>query len=169
MDFVFDDYDSDEMMHEVTLIDKSSGKIFNKNLIFWYMEMPKFKKKISDVKNRRDEWFFILNNLSALQEIPLSLKSDPIFKKLFMEAEISNYSEEQAEAYYASMKERWDRFAIKETARKEGKLEGKLEGRQEGSLEKSLAIALQMKRANEPLDKIALYTGLEISRIEKLH
>jgi hypothetical protein len=29
-----------------------------------------------------------------------------------MEAEISNYSEEQAEAYYASMKERWDRFAI---------------------------------------------------------
>ncbi len=71
------------------------------------------------------------------------------------------------------MKDRWDRFAIEETARKEGKLEGKLErkleGRQEGSLEKSISIALQMKRANEPLDKIALYTGLEISRIEKLH
>jgi hypothetical protein len=136
------------------------------------MEMPKFKKKISDVVNRRDEWFFILNNLSALQEIPLSLRSDPIFKKLFMEAEISNYSEEQAEAYYASMKERWDRFAIEETTRKEGerkgKLEGKLEGNLEGRLENSLAIALQMKRANEPLEKIALYTGLEISRIEEL-
>ncbi len=51
-----------------------------------------------------------------------------------MEAEISNYSEEQAEAYYASMKERWDRFAIEETARKEGKLEN------------SLAIAFQMKQ-----------------------
>jgi predicted transposase/invertase (TIGR01784 family) len=169
MDFVFDDYDSDEMIHEVTLIDKASGKVFNQNLIFWYLEMPKFKKKIADVGNRRDEWFFILNNLSALQEIPLSLKSDPIFKKLFMEAEISNYSEEQAEAYYASMKERWDRFAIEETARKEGRLEGKLEGRQEGKLENALAIALQMKRANEPLEKIVLYTGLEISRIEELH
>ena len=157
MDFVFDDYDSNEMMHEVTLIDKSSGKIFNKNLIFWYLEMPKFKKKITDIENRRDEWFFVLNNLSALLEIPLSLKSDPIFKKLFMEAEISNYSEEQAEAYYASMKEHWDRFAIEETARKQGKLEN------------SLAIALQMKRANEPLDKIVLYTGLEISRIKELH
>lgn len=85
-----------------------------------------------------------------------------------MEAEISNYSEEQAEAYYASMKERWDRFAIEETARKEGKLEGKLEGKQEGRLEKSISIALQMKHANEPIEKIALYTGLEINRIEEL-
>ena len=161
MDFVFDDYVSDEMIHEVTLIDKVSGKVFNENLAFWYLEMPKFKKKISDLENRREEWFFILNNLSLLQEIPLSLKSDPIFNKLFMEAEISNYSEEQAEAYYASMKDRWDRFAIEETARKEGKREGKLEN--------SLAIALQMKRANESLEKIALYTGLEINRIEELH
>jgi predicted transposase/invertase (TIGR01784 family) len=160
MDFVFDDYDSDEMIHEVTLIDKVSGKVFNKNLVFWYLEMPKFKKQIDQLNNRLDDWFFIMNNLSDLQEIPLSLKSDPIFKKLFMEAEISNYSEEQAEAYYASMKERWDRFAIEETARKEGK--------REGILEKSISIALQMKRANEPLEKIALYTGLEIIRIEEL-
>ncbi len=96
MDFVFDDYDSKEMIHEVTLIDKLSGKVFNKNLAFWYLEMPKFKKKLDELNNRLDNWFFIMNNLSGLQEIPLSLKSDPIFKKLFMEAEISNYSEEQA-------------------------------------------------------------------------
>jgi predicted transposase/invertase (TIGR01784 family) len=165
MDFVFDDSDQQEMIHEVALIDKASGKVFNENLIFWYLEMPKFKKKLAEVNNRLDKWLFILNYLSDLQEIPLSLKSDPIFKKLFMEAEISNYSEEQAEAYYASMKERWDRFAIEETARKEGERKGKLEGK----LENSLAIALQMKRANEPLDKIALYTGLEISRIKELH
>jgi hypothetical protein len=57
MDFVFDDYDSGEMIYEVTLINKASGNIFNKNLIFWYMEMPKFKKKISDVENRRDDCF----------------------------------------------------------------------------------------------------------------
>ena len=168
MDFVFDDYDSEEMIHEVTLIDKVSGKVFNENLVFWYLEMPKFKKEISEINSRMEKWFFILNNLSALQEIPLSLKSDPIFKKLFMEAEISNYSEEQAEAYYASMKERWDRFAIEETARNEGERKGKLEGKMEGKLENSLAIALQMKRANEPLNKIALYTNLEISLIEGL-
>jgi hypothetical protein len=30
-----------------------------------------------------------------------------------MEAEISNYSEEQAEAYYASMKERWEDLPLK--------------------------------------------------------
>jgi predicted transposase YdaD len=79
------------------------------------------------------------------------------------------FYEEQAEAYYASMKERWDRFAIEETAKKEGERKGKLEGRMEGILEKSISIALQMKRANEPFVKIALYTGLEISLIEELH
>jgi predicted transposase/invertase (TIGR01784 family) len=165
MDFVFDDSDPEEMIHVISLIDRATGKVFNNNLVFWYLEMPKFKKEISETDNRRDQWFYILNNLSSLQEISLSLKSDPIFKKLFMEAEISNYNEEEAEAYYASMKERWDRFAIEETARKEGKLEGK----QEGEHEKSLAIALQMKRANESIDKIVLYTGLDISQIEKLH
>jgi predicted transposase YdaD len=64
------------------------------------------------------------------------------------------FYEEQAEAYYASMKERWDRFAIEETAKKEGERKGKLEGRMEGSLEKSISIALQMKRANDPLIKL---------------
>ena len=63
------------------------------------------------------------------------------------------------------MKERWDRFAIEETARKEGERKAKLEGKLEGIL----AIALQMKLANEPVDKIALYTSLETSQIEKLH
>jgi predicted transposase/invertase (TIGR01784 family) len=169
MDFVFSDSDPEEMIHEVQLIDKSSGKVFNNNLIFWYLEMPKFNKQINEVDNRRDQWFFVLNHLCDLKEIPLTLKSDPIFKKLFMEAEISNYSEEQAEAYYASMKERWDMYAIKETAREDGKIEGKLEGITEGELKRAAAIAQQMKLANEPIDKIALYTGLDPSQIETLH
>jgi predicted transposase YdaD len=86
-----------------------------------------------------------------------------------MEAEISNYSEELAEVYYASMKERWDKFAIEETARMEGEQKGKQKGKLEGKLEVTLDIALLMKRANEPVDKIALYTGLDISMIENLH
>jgi hypothetical protein len=85
------------------------------------------------------------------------LKPDPVFNKLFMEAELSNYSEEQAEAYYASKKDEWDRFAIQETAMHEGERKGKL------------AIALQMKLANEPMDKIMLYTSLALSQIEQLH
>src|SRR6478735_7540383 len=93
MDFTFDDSDPSETIQVVKLINTVTGKVFNDNLVYWYLEMPKFKKSINELSSRRDQWFFVLNNLSDLKEIPLSLNTDSIFKHLFMEAEISNYKE----------------------------------------------------------------------------
>ncbi len=176
MNFVFDDSDPAEMIHRVNLINSKNGKIFNDTLSFIYIEMPKFKKELTEINNRLDEWFFVLNRLCNLPEIPVPLESDPIFKKLFMEAEISHYSIDEAHADMASKKEEWDRYAIEETAREDGKKEGELKGKQEGIIEgelkgkqeSKLEIALQMKLANEPIDKIARYTGLTTAQIEEL-
>ncbi len=157
MDFVFEDSDPSEMIQIVKLINIANGKVFNENLTFWYLEMPKFKKQLHELENRQEQWLFVLRYLAVLPEIPVSLRDDTVFKHLFMEARISNYSEEEAMAYMASMKERWDRYAEKETA----KTEGEIEGRQA----EKFATAQLMKASGEPVDKIAKYTGLTIEEI----
>jgi predicted transposase/invertase (TIGR01784 family) len=168
MNFVFEDSDPEKIISQVTLLEKETGEIFDDTLTFWYLEMPKFRKKLEDVNGRLDQWFFALNHLFKLKEMPLSLQGDSVFNKLFMEAKISNFNPAEAEAYYASMKDEWDRFAIEETARDKGKREGMIEGKQKGKQEGKFEMALQMKLANEPIDKIAFYTGLQISQIEAL-
>ena len=97
-----------------------------------------------------------VNNLATLTEMPLSLQHDFVFKRLFMEAKIANYSEEEAIAFIASMKDRWDRYAEKTTGRIEGEIEGKI------------SVARIMKSSGEPVDKISKYTGLSIEEIDKL-
>lgn len=44
----------------------------------------------------------------------------------------------------------------------------KEEGREEGKSEKAIEIAKQMLAANEPIEKISLFTGLTTLQIKKL-
>ncbi len=70
MDFCFDDTHPEQMIHEVKLIDTETQEVFCDRLMFWFIEMPKFKKKESELITRQDKWFYVLNNLKYLSEIP---------------------------------------------------------------------------------------------------
>ncbi len=161
MDFVFENSNPSGMVHEVKLIDTADGKVFNDSLTFLYLEMPKFKKQIDEIKTRQDTWFFVINNLAALPEMPLSLQHDPVFKHLFMEARISNYSEEEAMKYIASMKERWDRYAEKQTARDEG--------RQEAIIERNAAfVTYLLQNTAQTVEQIADIVNAPISFVQEI-
>ncbi len=101
----------------------------------------------------------MLNNLKYLSEIPLTLADDPIFKRLFMDAEKAKLSEAELEAYYASKKAEWDKYAQIETAKEDGMNLGMNLGIKKGIINEKLAIAKMMKSENEPLEKIMKYTG----------
>jgi predicted transposase/invertase (TIGR01784 family) len=144
------------MIHEVKLIETTTQKVFCDRLMFWYIEMPKFKKVESDLITRQDKWFYIVNNLHTLHGIPLSLADDPIFKEVFMDPETAKLMEAELHAYIASRKAQWDEYAVKETAREDGKADA------------TLQIARAMKAKNEPVEKITEYTGLLAKEIENL-
>ncbi len=132
LDFCFDNTHPDQLFHEVKLIETGTLKVFSDRLTILYVELPKFKKQICELITREDEWFYVLANMSELNEIPLPLADDPIFKMVFMDARKAHLAELELQAYYASKKAEWDEYAIRETAIKEGRAEGIAEGMVEG-------------------------------------
>lgn len=164
LDFCFDDTDTDQLFHEVKLVETGTLKVFSDTLTLFYVELPKFKKQLHELITRADKWLYLLTNMSELETIPLPLANDPIFKYVFMDARKAHLTELELEAYYASKKAEWDEYAIRETATREGRQEGIAEGKVSSKIE----TARLMKLDNEPVEKIIKYTGLSVEVIEAI-
>ena len=74
--------------------------------------------------------------------------------------DIEDYAPTQVRSYEDSLKYYRDLKNSLDTARDEGKEEGKIEGK--------IEIAIEMLKANEPIDKIMRFTGLTQEQIEQL-
>ncbi|MBP7496215.1 MAG: PD-(D/E)XK nuclease family transposase [Bacteroidales bacterium] len=197
LDFVFDEDkdESDKYRYDIKLTDIETNKIFYDKFMFIYLEMPKFNKKLNDLKTRFDKWLYIIKNLNRLDKIPEKLR-EKIFLKFFEVAEIANFSKEQMDEYEDSLKYYRDIKNSLDTAREEGKIEGKEEGLKEGvekglkegkekglkeGVEKGLKegvekgkeeeknqIALNCLNEGMSIDVIKKLTGLTKQQIEKL-
>ena len=129
LDFEYEDEtSSDKYIHDVRLIDVVTNKLFNEKLRLLYIEMPRFKKKLEELKTNEDKWLYFLKNLPDMNEIPSELNVG-VFPKAFEQAEIANYTHDEYNAYIASLDYYWCNYADMDTAREEGREEGKTEGK----------------------------------------
>ena len=177
LNFMFpdDEYPVDSYRHEIKLKDVEDNHVFYDKLTFVYLEMPKFNKTEDELETMFDKWMFVLRNLSRLLDRPKALR-DRVFAKLFRQAEIAQYSEEERRQYEASQKEYWDYTSTMDTAYMKGEkkgieigLEKDLEkGRAEGRAEGIVETARKMKTDGMPVELIAKYTGLTAADIETL-
>jgi len=185
LDFVFDEDRGDDQVfhHEVQLFDKSIQAVFYDKLTYIYLEMPKFTKTIDELETHFDNWLYVLKNLESLTDRPAKLQ-ESIFAKLFAQAEIANFDDEEYSEYERSLKTYRDLKNSFDTAREEGEKKGwekgkregreegerkgREEGRREGGKEEKITIAGKLKRQNIPPEIISQSTGLRIEEIEKL-
>ena len=173
--FPADEYPADSYRHEIKLKDVEDNHIFYDKLSFIYLEMPKFNKTEDELETMFDKWMFVLRNLSRLFDRPKALQ-DRVFEKLFRQAEIAEYSEDERRQYEASLKEYWDYTSTMDTAymkgeRKgleKGRAEGEAKGRAEGRAEEKRDTARKMKQKGLPADLIAEMTGLSLTDIEEI-
>ena len=86
------------------------------------------------------------------------------FKKLFEQAEIARYSDDERWQYEESKKVFWDNYSVMETAHEKGIHEGKEIGRSEANYEN----AIKMKRRGIESGLISQVTGLTAEEIGKL-
>lgn len=82
---------ADYYHHEVKLMDVVKKEVFYDKLTFIYLEMPKFKKKESELETLFDKWMYVLKNLSSLMDRPVALQ-ERIFERVFSIAEIAQFS-----------------------------------------------------------------------------
>ena len=124
-----------------------------------------------------------LQELLHGQERPKALQ-DRVFKKLFDQAEIAQYSPSERSEYEHSVKNYWDYFSTMKTAMKKGlaegreegmaeglakgRAEGREEGRDEGRAEGIIETARKMKAAGMCIELIVQCTGLSESEVEGL-
>ena len=158
LDFVMDDSPEkvDHLITKVQLMD-DTYEVFNKNLNFIFIEMPKFRKEESELETFMDKWLYAIKNLGKLDDKPTAL-TEAIFKRFFEVAEIAAFSKTERYDYEENLKNCNDWFSVMNTAKKDGLEEGeaigiekgRAEGRAEGEaigLQKGEAIGVEKGRA----------------------
>ena len=169
LNFVFDEDKDDEEYyhHEVKLMDVERKEVFYDKLTFIYLEMPKFRKDITEAGTMFEKWMFVLKNLATLLDRPAALQ-ERVFKRLFEAAEIARFTETEMKDYEESLKNLRDLGNVLDTAKEEGRKEGLKEGLKEGEKRKGMEIARKLLASGLPEEFIAGSTGLTLEEIREL-
>ncbi|MBO5131455.1 MAG: Rpn family recombination-promoting nuclease/putative transposase, partial [Paludibacteraceae bacterium] len=152
LNFTFNKSKPNKVIYKVQLKD-DDNEVFNENLSFVYIEIPKFRKRINELETFMDKWLFLIKNLHSLKNRPMEVQNR-IFNRLFSTAEICNLNEFEFMKYSRSLKDYRDwhntlNHAIeKETTKITRRISAKLrkEMREEGR-EEGIAIGLATGRA----------------------
>jgi len=169
LDFEFDDDDKEgEYVVEVEYKDQNN-KVFYDKLKYFFVVMPRFNKSEKDLKTHKDKWIYFLKNLSSFEEIPAIL-NEPIFRKGFELAKISNYDAKQLLEYeqsyndYLSFKASMD-FQY-DQGRKDGMEKGIEKGMEKGIYETAKNAIIE-GLPNEIIKKITKLSDEQIDKIRK--
>lgn len=165
MNFTFpeNEYGPDEYCHRVMLTDLADQHVFYDKLTLIYLEMPKVGDIKLDMNRPLDRWLKVLYMLWGEEDYPLEL-DEPVFRKLYEEAEYARFTENQQLTYESSMKRELDIINQIEggriMGREEGREEGFRDGQAKGRAESALEIARKIKAKNFDMDTIVQITEL---------
>jgi predicted transposase/invertase (TIGR01784 family) len=143
---------------------------------FTFVELPKFKKELTQLKSILDRWIYFIKHAQDLTMIPQEYHNIEAFQEAFEIAKQTSWNKEELKVYdYMALKE-FDEINALKTAEEKGLqkgLEKGLEkglqkGLQKGKLEEKLTIAKNLLRVGIEVSMIATTTGLSIEQIETL-
>ena len=132
-----------------------SGEEMTDVLRYVFLELGRFRKRIWELETTFDKWMYLLKHMPEMVGIPEIFRT-PEFRRLFILAEIGNFTPEEMEEYENSLKNMSDYYNIIDSAEKrardEGRLEGELrglekgreEGREEGRVEGQFSKAVEV-------------------------
>ena len=131
---------------------------------FVFLELGRFKKRISELETAFEKWIYLLKNMHRMTEIPAEF-SEPLFERLFLLAEIGNFTPDEMRQYYNSLENMGDYDNIihtaQEEAEKRGLEKGLAKGRVEGRTEAQEEMARKLKALGVDIDTIVEATGMD--------
>lgn len=132
-------------------------------LRFVFLELGRFQKRLWELDTVFDKWMYLLKHMHEMVSIPKEF-SDPLFTRLFLLAEINNFTTEEYKQYLKSL-ENMGEFEniVNSTAEI-----AEMRGREQGRAEEALKVAKEMLADGMPVDKIVKYTGISEEEIKTL-
>jgi predicted transposase/invertase (TIGR01784 family) len=137
------------------LCDVEDGERTIKDMDFYFIELPKFQKKLPDLHEVTDKWIFFIKEAENLDVAPEHVDDEGL-KAAYQDANKHTWTKEELDAYdYAAMREQDERgiVALAETRTKK---------------RTQLEVATKMKAEGFDDDTIARLSGLSRSEIEAL-
>ena len=156
------EYPPSEYYHKVMLTDLNDHHVFYDKLTLIYLEMRKVGKANLDMNRPLDRWLKVIYRLWGGEDCPPEL-DEPVFKKLYRQAEFACLTPDQQLTYERSRKYFLDTYNEIEggriLGREEGREIGREEGREEGRKEALLEIAKKLLAMGIDKTAIAEATG----------
>jgi len=152
----FTDKESKNKVFErVYLYRESNKELFLDKLQMIFVELPKFNKTVSELKDNRDTWLYLLKNTVGLKSCPPEITGKPF--KLFLEiAEKNQLTPTEMKSYGSSLKRTFEGRDIANYARMEGRIE------------RSKQFAIKLLKRNEPIEEIMYLSELTREQIDEL-
>ena len=158
-----DAFEKEKIRHSVQLCDTATHKVFYNKLEFIYVEIAKFDKSLEELETLYDKWLYALKNLYKLTQRPKEL-CDKVFDRLFEEAEISKFTQQELREYEASKMAYRDIKNSVDTAKREGIAEGM----EKGITQRNFEIARKMLAKGMNEATVLEITGLSAEEIQLL-
>lgn len=94
------------------IVDEETGECVFTDLKFRFIELPKFNKKVHELKNIIDKWTFFIKNADELEVMPDNVDDEGL-KEAYTEAAHHNWTKEEYDAYiYSGMREQDEKGRI---------------------------------------------------------
>ena len=143
----------------------------DKELQLIFIELPKFKKKVSELETLADKWVYFLKEASSLHDIPPKLGAVSEIESALHIANQAGMSPEELEIADRRAIALQDEKGKITYAEEKGRQEGRQEGRKEGRKNEAIAFIMRLlkKRFGElSLKMISKIENLTIEKLENL-
>ncbi|MDQ1351856.1 MAG: hypothetical protein QG657_2162, partial [Acidobacteriota bacterium] len=142
-----------------------------------FVELPKFKKALGELKDIKDKWIYFVQNAENMKMIPIELQEPKELKEAFEVANQMTWTKKELEAYdargiYIQDERGRIEYAMEEGERvgmekgeKIGLKKGEKIGLEKGKFEEKQSIARAMLKEGMKPEAVARLTGLTIDDI----
>ncbi len=155
------------------ILDKKTYERDLKDFSFTFIELPKFNKKLEELKSDEDKWCYFFKHADDPKDVAeLLANSDEVIKKAYEELKTHHWTKQELISYEAAEKIARDNRAreafIKDEAREEGLKEGIKEGIEKGRQEGIEKVAVNMLTEGFDVKIVSKSTGLSEGEVERL-
>ena len=156
--------DVEEYISEtVIVLDKHRDYEVLKGIKWYFIELPKFRKKNTDMNDKIDQWICFIDD-SNKEAVKMAEKNNVVLKKA--RKELNYLAGDAAVRRMAELREKWemDEIAVKKNAERIGRKEGNVEGRMAEKKETARKLLLK----NMKIEEIIEITGLTEEEIKEI-
>ncbi len=157
-----------QIIFDHTIIEKNSGIFAPRMISIIFAKTGNFRKDIKGCRNDVDRWMFLLKHSTRMREYSDEFQSE-VFRRILEVLEISSFTQEEFNMYYAEEEMKKIRQAQDDAVRndgiKEGYEKGRTEGRAEGEAKKARETAKNLLKMGLDAKAISEATGLSVEEV----